>query len=480
MKEEILRIQNVSKAIDGVLYLDNINFHIYKGEILGLLSLNYHGRDQLIDIISQNSYIGFGRIYFDEELVNYYEYSNMSMNKVHVIDHNIKLVEDLSVIDNIHVLNLNYTGYIIREKKIKKKTDELIRKLGFEIDTSKLVSELSIFERAIVELIKAVINGAKLIVVNEISSFLGVDELYRFQKLMEYYTKEEEIAFLYIANHHEESFQICDRVCIFETGKIIKVIEKEDYSDDILKPYVIDFQNNKGLTELQKDIKSFEFKDFTTKNLKGASFSLSQGECITILAIDNNSIQDIEQIINGTINYEKGEILLYGYKIEKIDSDMMLSNKIAFIPENPVDKLLFYDMSYLENLTFLMDYKLDKSIINRKMLKNIRKEYKDILGKVIDTEDIRGLKKRELYELIYYRMLLFNPKVVFITQPFSNADMYLRGRIIELINILKENGISIVILAVNLSDTLNVSDRLLVMQNGQIQKKYCKDCYTKI
>ena len=468
MKEEILRIENVSKEIDGNTYLDNINFQIFKGEIMGLLPLNNHGKSQLIQLISQNISIDFGRIYFDERLVNNYEYSNMRNNKVYLIDKQVKLIESLKVIDNIYVLNHEFDSYVINEKKLKEKTDELLEELSINIQSSQYVSELSLYEKTLVEIVKAITSGVQLIIILEISNFLSIEELINFQKLMKYYTQKG-ISFLYIANHHEEAFKICDRVCLFENGRVIKVIEKKDFSDDILKPYIITFENREGLKDENESSGNFEFKNFTSENLKGISFSIKAGECITILDINNKGIQDIAEILMGKIQPIEGNINLDHKRIDIIDTHSLLENKIAFVPEEPVDKMLFYDMSYLENLTFLlMDYKFDESIVNKKILKNIKEEYRNIVGGNIEAADLRKLDKKDLYNLVYMRIILLNPKIVFIMQPFSNADMYLRGRIIELINLLKEKGIGVVILAVSISDTLFVSDRLLIMEDGKI------------
>ena len=154
MKDEILRIENVTRKIEGITYLDNINFHVFKGEIMGLIPLNNHGKKQLLELISQNISINFGRIYFNEELVNYYEHSNMTNNKVYLIDKETKLVEDLKVTDNINVLNRNFRDYIINEKKLIKKTDELLKQLEIKIETQQYVSELTLFEKTVIELIK--------------------------------------------------------------------------------------------------------------------------------------------------------------------------------------------------------------------------------------------------------------------------------------------------------------------------------------
>lgn len=467
MREEILRIENVSIGIEGITYLDNINFQIFKGEIMGLIPLNNHGKSQLIQLISQNISIDFGRIYFDDRLVNNYAHSNMTNNKVYLIDKQAKLIEDLKIIDNIHVLNHKFESYIIMEKKLKEETDELLRHLHINIQSNQLVSELSLFEKTLIEMVKAVTNGVQLIILNEISNFLSIEELISFQALVRYYTRKG-ISFLYMANHHEEAFKICDRVGLFENGRVIKVIEKKDFSDEILKPYIITFDNSDGLKEVNEN-ENLEFRNFVTENLKDISFSIRRGECITLLDINNKGIQDIAEILSGRLQPIEGNIILNHKKIDMINTHNLLVNRIIFIPEEPVDKMLFYDMSYMENLTFLlMDYKFNQNIANKRILKNIKEEYRNIVGEDIEEKDLRNLDKSALYNLVYTRIQLFNPKFVFIMQPFSNADMYLRGRIVELINLLKDKGVGVVILAVSISDTLTVSDRLLIMEDGKI------------
>lgn len=478
MREEILRIEKVSKEIDGILYLDNVNFHIFKGEVMGLIPINNHGKSQLIELISQNISIDFGRIYFDENLVNNYEYSNMTNNKVYLIDKRTKLVEDLKVMDNIHVLNHKFDSFIIRKRNLQVKTDQLIKELNINIKTNQYISELSVFEKTLIELVKAVINDVQLIILDEISNFLSVEEVFEFQKLVKYYT-EKGISFIYMANHHEEVFDICHRVCLFENGRVTKVINKEEFSDEVIGPFTINFANSSGINESDDGSEIFAFKNFTTENLRDISFSLKRGECITILDINNKGIQDIVQILSGKISPIKGNIILDSERVEKVTPYNMLVNKITYIPENPVDEILFHDMSYLDNLTFLLDYKLDRRIINRNVFKSIKEEYRYIVGKDIDEGNLQNLSKKSLYNLVYLRTLLFSPRVVFIMQPFSNADLYLRGRIIELINQLKAKGIGIVILAVSISDTLTVSDRLLVMEKGQILRNYSSENFSK-
>jgi len=468
MNREILRIENVSRKIDGITYLNNMNFNIIKGEILGLLPLDNHGKNQLIELITKNVNIDYGRVYFDEKLVNYYEYSDMQYNEVYVIDKNTKLISELKVIDNIYVLNNTLNQLIINENILIKKAKSIFKYFDLDINPDKYISELSKFEKVVVETIKAVINGAKLIILNELSNFLSINELYNFQKLIKYYSKKG-ISFIYMANHHEEAFKICNRVCLLEDGKIVKVIEKNNYSDEIMLPYIVEFDSNTNPNISDNQNIIIEFQDFTTTNIYRFNMNINKGECITILDKDNKGIQDIVEFLMGNLTLINGNVIFNGKIIKSIRNlNALIENQILFIPENPIDNFLFFNMSYLENLMFLLEQKLNNNVSFRKKIKALKEKYKTLKDVKINENDISNLSKKSLYDLIYFKAYEFKPKLVFLMQPFAGADMYLRARIIQLINKLKNEGITIIILAVSLSDTLTVSDRLITIKNDSV------------
>lgn len=113
MRKEILRMELVTKSYAGVIYLDNFNMQIYKGEIMGLIPINRQGKSELIELLCQNSPIDYGRIYINNELVNYYEHSTNSINRVYVINQKSKLIQDLTVSDNIFVLRRGFKNILL-------------------------------------------------------------------------------------------------------------------------------------------------------------------------------------------------------------------------------------------------------------------------------------------------------------------------------------------------------------------------------
>lgn len=468
MKKEILRLEKVTQISQGVTLLDNYNLHIFEGEVMGLVCINAHGKEALVQLICQNVPIHYGHIYFQENLVNNYEHSSMSMNKVAVIEKQSRLVEDLTVADNIFVLRRGFRKYLIDPKILGEQFRQFTEELDIHIDADELVSNLSFFQKCVVELLKAVVASVKLVVFRDISNFISTTDLKKIHELIRHYSKCG-ISFLYICNHHEEAFTICDRISLMENGKILKVLNKKEFLDEMITPYTLDFSHIASQTSYISGKGILKFENVSTENIKGMSFTVEKGECIVLLDMNNTILTDMMKLMNCEIKPISGRILLEGRRFLK---KTFKKREVCLIQENPTQSMLFREMSYIDNLCFLLDGKQPHMWINKNIRRSVIREYESLIGKDIYASDIMDLPPISLYNLIYYRIHLYHPKVVFCVQPFSGADMYLRHHLIELINELREKKITVIILAVSLSDSLVVADRLMIIEHGQLREEY--------
>ncbi|WMJ89970.1 ATP-binding cassette domain-containing protein [Anaerocolumna sp. MB42-C2] len=479
MREEILRMENVTKVCDGVTYLDNINLQIYKGEIMGLIPIDRQGKTELVQLLCQNSPIDYGRIYMNNELVNYYEHSTNNMNRVYVIDQKSKLIQDLTVSDNIFVLRRSFKKYIINNKVLRGQVNRFLKEMEIQIDPGELVANLNPFEQCVVELLKAVITGSNLIIISDISNVLSVVDLNQLYRLIHYYSGKG-YTFMIIGSHHEEIFSICDRAALMKDGSVIKILDEMEKKSDLIHVYTISFYDTKPKIPGNSEKGILKFENVFTADLNNMSFSIKKGDCTVLFDMNNTIFKDLLELMNGEQPPRYGQILYNNQNYTKSISKKALQNGISVIPENATQKMLFYSLSYIDNLTFLVDKKLDINIMRRKIKKSIIREYKSILGDDVYAKDLSKLELTSLYNLVYYRIHLYNPGIVFCLQPFSGADMYLRKHIADLIRELKRKGITVIILAVNISDTLTVADRLLVIEKGAVVKEYSKEEFGSI
>lgn len=471
MKEEILRIENVTRKKDGVVCLDNINLHIFKGEIMGMIFLTSRGKDELIELLCNNYPIEYGRIYYKEELVNYYEYSSMSMNQIYVISHNNGLIGNLSVAENIFVMRKGLKKHIINQSRLNKEFYRLFPEGLSGISPEKPAFELTHYERCLVELYRAVVADCKLIVLRDLASFLSRVELMKYYEYIREYSSLG-VAFLYLGNHHEEVFLISDRVALVREARIIKILSKEEMVDEHILPYTIPFEVGEPIPGEAAGI--LTFKQVSSKNMKGVSFSVQKGECVVLLDKGSDIHEDFLDLIYGRSKVLSGSIIYKGKPYTRKEAGKALLQGIMTINKNPIRTMLFWDMNYLENLTFLSDRKLGCSVIKPRILESIVEEYQSYVGREIYTRNLKELEPASLYNLVYYRVHLYNPDLLICIRPFADADMYLRRHIVELLYQLKEKGITIIILSLNVADSLSIADRMMLMEDGRIIKNYEK------
>ncbi len=491
MRPEILRLEKIITVENGVTLLNHFNLHLFRGEIMGLIAINVHGLESLIELICRNVPLYYGSVYFGDQLVNSYAHSPMTPNKVAVIQKQATLIENLTVADNIYVMRRGFKKYLINSKTLNAQLKMFAAEAGVELAGDQQVLELSYYEKCIVELLKAVIGGVKLIIIRDISNFISPADLLRFHRLMQRYTGLG-VSFLYICSHHQETFSICDKICLMENGKALKVLGKDEFKEETMLPFTNEFyksyherqalpqwlndfpwvyqgKNDKGFhNETSRRPERhhppvLEFGNVSSGALNQLTFDVKPGECVVLLDKHNTLATDILALMNFERRPQTGQIHLAGRPLAK-----QAVRTLGFIPEKPIHNLLFKELSYFDNLCFTADKKLAPFWLRKAIKKSIVTEYEPLVGPDIHAQDLIKLPVQSLYRLVYYRIHLQNPQVVLCVNPFFEADMAMRLQIRNLIKMLLDRKIAVLILAVNLSDSLLIADRLLVLENGTL------------
>lgn len=479
MKEEILRMENITYKENQEILIDNLSFHVFSGEIMGFLATDAEGRDELISLICQNLPVQFGRVWFEGKLVNNYIHSDNSYNKVYVISEASQLIESLSVEDNIFVMRKGFKKYIINNRVLRNQVKRLFEQMETDMPMARRVTDQSVFERCMVELLKARLMGCRLIILYNLSNFLSQHDLKRFQDLILYYCGLG-FSFLYVGNHHQEVFKISHRTALFERGRIIKVFEKNEMSDEAIQPYILNSEPTGGAVSGENEPGILQFDQVFTENLNGLSFSLKKGECLTLLDLDNQVLEDLEDLLTRAREPGRGAVHVDGKPYKKDGNLDFLDAGIAVIPSDPTETYLFKEMSYMENLTFLLDRKLKTSRLKGSYIRSVHDEYRTLAGDCIDSRDIRKLDEKEKYGLVYFRVHLFHPKIAVCIQPMARGDMYCRRHVLDRIRDLLHTGVSVLILTSSLTDCLEVSDRLMIIKDGTVATEYPAEEFYKV
>ena len=224
MKTEILRLDNVSLQMSGIMQLERFNLQIFSGEIMGLMALNAHGVSSLVSLLQSNTPVHFGRVYYCEQLVNSHIYSRTTPNEIVVIEQKSHLVNGLTVGDNVFVLSGVERRWLLHTQSFRGRLQELEQAVGVDIPCNRQVEELSLFERCMVELLKAWESGARLVLLWNISHFLAGTDIRRLHYAIRHFASRG-MAFIYISNSYEELCGLCDRIAVMYNGSVVKVQE---------------------------------------------------------------------------------------------------------------------------------------------------------------------------------------------------------------------------------------------------------------
>ena len=166
-----------------------------------------------------------------------------------------------------------------------------------------------------------------------------------------------------------------------------------------------------------------------------------------------------------------GEIFFQGKEFREWKNIGIPGCGVSFVSENPTKTMLFQEMSYMDNLCFDMEQKMGAWTIKTRIRKSVRREYDCILGDEMDEADITSLDRIQLYRLVYYRIHLCNPKIVFCIRPLAEEDIYMKKEVKKLLGELHGKGIAIVELLSNISDLHTPPDRTIIVRNGTVTKQ---------
>jgi ribose transport system ATP-binding protein len=481
-RDEVLRIENATLRENGAEILSAFNLNVYSGEIVGLISPDGRGKSELIKLILENSELYYGRVFFMGRLVNGYGRVSFLGANAALIDKERRLVENLTVADNIFVLRKGFRKFIIDQKTLYAQIKPFSEQFSIRLTGNEIVGQLSAIERRAVEIIRAKVAGARLLIVENVNDVDG--DLKRFCGMLKRFVSDGS-AVLYVSGRRGESLEVCDRIAVMEGGRLLGIRD----NGETIENYFPDFTDYKassekktpparsclgsetrfafsGKSESPEPNIIAAFDDVSSGQLSGLSFKIKAGESLAILDPAALIFDDVIGIIKGRLP-EKGEA-----SFPAASREFKKNNWVEFILDNPAKKNLFPDFGYLDNLCFSLGNKKAFLWRDLRFRKSVAREYEGLIGEDIYARDISNLGAESLYKLAYLKALLSGPKLVVCLQPFLNADMYLRRLISRLIRMLTASGAAVLVLISALSDSLTVADRLVVVKEGKALREY--------
>ncbi len=473
MKEKVLSLTNITKEFPGVKALDGASLNLYKGRVMALLGENGAGKSTMMKVMTGIYKKDGGSIHLYDKEVEFSGPKESQEAGIAIIHQELNLIPHMTIAENIF-LGRELTSFgRINWKVIFEETKLILDRLNIEHSPTELVGNLSIGEQQMIEIAKALSQNAELIVMDEPTDALTNEETDSLFKVIES-LKAEGKSIVYISHRLKEIFEVCDDLTIMRDGKFIC----EDEVKNIDENYIIENMVGRKLEEqfprviVEAGEKTLEVEGLVGEYVDGVSFSLHEGEILGVAGLMGAGRTELAKTIYGAYKHSSGSIKVSGEKVVIKSPEEGLSKKIAYVSEDRKGDGLILGLSVKENMSIssLKTFEGPSKKLNSQVEGECVEDY---IGKFnIKTphmsQIIKNLSGGNQQKVAIAKALMTNPKILILDEPTRGVDVGAKKEIYDLINELKKEGLSIIMISSEMPEILGLSDRIMVMYENKV------------
>lgn len=471
----LLEMKNITKEFPGVRALDGVSFTLKKGSVHALMGENGAGKSTLMKCLFGIYSVDSGEIYLDGDRVSFKSPNDALQNGVAMVHQELNQATKRNVMDNIWLGRYpTRLGFITSEREMYDKTKAIFDDLGIKTDPRRIMSTMSVAERQMAEIAKAVSYDARVIVLDEPTSSLSEREVEHLFAIIDK-LKKRGCGMIYISHKMDEILRISDEITVMRDGKHIATEPSENMTMD----RIIKLMVGRELTEMYPKktnspgevILRVEGLSSKHNHVKDVSFNLRRGEIIGFAGLAGAGRTEVIENLFGISERESGKIFLDGKEIKNRDPREAIKNGFALITEERRATGIFGILDICENTTVSG---LKKYLRFGLLSDRLRKEDTDwaIRSMNIKTASqktqIKLLSGGNQQKVIIGRWLLTEPEILMLDEPTRGIDVGAKYEIYQLIDALAAKGKSIIVVSSELSELLGICDRIYVMSSGRI------------
>ena len=469
--EHILDMRGITKIFPGVVACNNVDFSVKKGEVMALLGENGAGKSTLIKILAGTHKRDAGNIIFDgQEYKDYSPAEAMDMG-ISVIYQEFNLLRPLSVYENIFYGREIKKGLLLKKKEMVARTKEIFNVLGTNIDPKAKIYQMSVAEQQMIEVAKAIVHDAKIIVMDEPTATLTQKEIDKLFSLIRQ-LKAKGTAIVYISHRLEEIFEVADRVTVMRDGHFVVAKNIRDTNRSEIVKYMVgrELIEKFPYNPCQEGEITLEVRGLNSAKVKDINFTLKKGEVLGLTGLVGAGRTEVARAIFGA-DKATGEIFVEGKKVNIEKPRHAIDAGIGLLPEDRKSQGLLLNKSITFNLTLGIINKLSKyGITNFSKERCVVNKHTKVLHiKSHSNEQLtKNLSGGNQQKVVLAKWLATDSKVLIFDEPTRGIDVGAKQEIYHVINKLKQQGISIIMISSEMPEIIGMCDRVLVMYNGRI------------
>lgn len=470
-----IEMKNISKAFNGNPVLKNAQFMIETGEVHALMGENGAGKSTLMKILTGVYKKDGGTITIDGQERTFKNVKEAEEYGIAFIHQELNILPNLTVAENMFLgkeLMYGKTG-ILRTRQMNAIAQQQLAELGLHVRGAMLAEELSVGQQQIIEIAKALMTNASVIIMDEPTAALTDREIETLFTVINKLRKEG-VSFVYISHRMEEIFSICDAITILRDGEYVgKRLIPETSFDEVVSMMV-----GRSIGERYPERNSqigdviFEMRNGTKKGkFENVSFQVRKGEILGVAGLMGAGRTDIMKAIFGYEPLDSGQIFINGQEV-KIDSPIdAIRQRIAFITEDRKSEGLVLDFSIRENLALPNLESLSKgSVLSNELEQQFTEDMMKLLNVKASSGEqaVKSLSGGNQQKIVIAKWLGIHPQLLILDEPTRGVDVGAKKEIYSIMNKLTEQGDAVIMVSSELPEVLGMSDRVLVIHEGKV------------
>ncbi len=481
--DSLCRVVSVAKEFSGVRVLDDVSFELQRGEVFGIIGENGAGKSTLMKILSGIYSATEGEIYLLGEKVEIRSPADAKQLGITMIPQEFNLVETLTVFENIFLGSEPKRGLLLDKRKMRAKAQEHLERLDKKISPDAPIASLSVAQKQMVEIAKALVHDSRIVVMDEPTTMLTEHEINVLFELIRS-LKRQGVTVVFISHKLKEVSRITDRVLVLRDGKLIVLAPNEELSEHEMARRMVGRDLNQMHPEkaTPSDERVLEVEGLTIEGLmEDVSFYLKRGEILGFAGLVGAGRTETAEAIVGLRKKDRGTIKVNGGQVEIHSLRDAVNNGLGYLSEDRLGKGIVLGFDIPSNVTLISLDKYTEPLINGKKTWEVADEY-------IRTFDIRAASLA--YQLRYLsggnqqkvylaKWMDTNPKILILDEPTRGVDVNAKAELYRFIRSLTDQGISCLVISSEMEEIIGMSTRVYVMANGRITGELSGDAITE-
>ena len=468
-----LLMQHIYKSFGANNVLTDVEFKLQSGEICALLGENGAGKSTLMNILGGVLPADRGTIRIDDKEVHFESPVDSLDAGIGFIHQELNLVNDLTIYENMFITHLPRRGLFLDKARMIRKTEELFKRMDVDLDPKTMVRDLDASYKQIVEISRALLQEASVIIMDEPTTSLTEPEIQRVFAMM-HTLKEQGVGIIFISHKLNEVMEICDRFTVLRDGNMVAAGNVSETDTRKLAAYMVGHEVS---SEINKRSGAYGEEVLRLENLSdeqhfhNISLTVHSGEVLGVTGLLGDGRSELFQTVFGAMGTRhSGKIYLKGEEIHVKNTHEALDLGIAYLPRNRKENAILKDMTILDNGSIVHLPKIvDGLFINKKRQEALFKEQVDALRiKMGDQYDlITSLSGGNQQKVVLAKWLMSDPKVLILDNPTQGVDVGAKEEIYQIIHRLADDGVAVIVLSSEAQEIIRVCDRAYVMFHGE-------------